>query len=100
MLLRNVDECTFIYNLDKRKSLSSLPRTSDMFNSLLANSNQNLVVPANGNTLATGISPANSSSQQSLNMQSTTPSFANGKDDMRGWLYKWTNVGYDRLFIQ
>lgn len=29
---------------------------------------------------------------QPLRMQSTTPSVANGKDEMRGWLYKWTNV--------
>jgi len=38
-----------------------------------------------------GIAPPPVQSQP-LHMQSTTPSVANGKDEMRGWLYKWTNV--------
>jgi hypothetical protein len=34
-------------------------------------------------------------------MQSTTPSVANGKDEMRGWLYKWTNVkSFSQIFIK
>lgn len=42
---------------------------------------------------ATGIVPPLQHSPQSpYMMQSTTPSVANGKDEMRGWLYKWTNV--------
>lgn len=42
--------------------------------------------------IGTGIVPPPIHSQQTQYMQSTTPSVANGKDEMRGWLYKWTNV--------
>jgi hypothetical protein len=43
-------------------------------------------------TMATGIVPTLGHGQQSQYMQSTTPSVANGKEEIRGWLYKWTNV--------
>ena len=47
--------------------------------------------PVNTNTIGSGIIPP-PVHYQPLHMQSTTPSVANGKDEMRGWLYKWTNV--------
>jgi len=63
----------------------------------------NPTATANLNTsVGTGILPAvNASQQQSLNMQSTTPSVANGRDEMRGWLYKWTNYlkGYQKRWF-
>lgn len=37
-------------------------------------------------------------SLQPLPMHSTTPSVANGKDEMRGWLYKWTNVKKKKIY--
>ena len=46
----------------------------------------------NVGTINSGIVPPPVYSQQPLRMQSTTPSVANGKDEIRGWLYKWTNV--------
>lgn len=42
--------------------------------------------------MGTGIVPPLMHYPQPQYMQSTTPSVANGKDEMRGWLYKWTNV--------
>ncbi|CAF0742755.1 unnamed protein product [Didymodactylos carnosus] len=47
-------------------------------------------------TTATGIL-----SQQQATMQSTAPATANGKDEMRGWLYKWTNYlkGYQKRWF-
>jgi hypothetical protein len=45
-----------------------------------------------------GIVPPPVHFQQPLHMQSTTPSVANGKDEMRGWLYKWTNVKKNNFF--
>lgn len=65
-----------------------------MSNPMLTSSTQNLNHPTNASAILTGIIPPPVHSQQPLNMQSTTPSVANGKDDMRGWLYKWTNVNY------
>jgi len=46
----------------------------------------------NPNLNTSGIMAPPVQSQQPFPMQSTTPSTANGKDEMRGWLYKWTNV--------
>ncbi|CAF0929436.1 unnamed protein product [Rotaria sordida] len=71
---------------------------SKMSNTFLSSSLQNL---ANANPVATGIVPPSGQFQQPLNMQSTTPSVANGKDDMRGWLYKWTNYlkGYQKRWF-
>jgi len=62
---------------------------------------QNLPNITNAGTMTSGIVPPPVRSQQPLHMQSTTPSVANGKDEMRGWLYKWTNVKkkYPNLFI-
>jgi hypothetical protein len=48
--------------------------------------------PLNTSSMGTGLAPPPPLSHQPLHMQSTTPSVANGKDEMRGWLYKWTNV--------
>jgi hypothetical protein len=42
--------------------------------------------------IGTGIVPPPMYSPPTQYMQSTTPSAANGKDEIRGWLYKWTNV--------
>ena len=42
--------------------------------------------------MGTGIVPPPMHFQQPQYMQSTTPSAANEKDEIRGWLYKWTNV--------
>jgi hypothetical protein len=50
--------------------------------------------PTNVSSIGTGIVPPPVSPQQLLHMQSTTPSVANGKDEIRGWLYKWTNVNF------
>jgi hypothetical protein len=47
--------------------------------------------PGSVNT-STNTVPTLGHTQQSLHMQSTTPSVVNGKDGMSGWLYKWTNV--------
>lgn len=52
---------------------------------------QNPKITVNSGTISSGIVPPPVQSQP-LNMQSTTPSVINGKDEMRGWLYKWTNV--------
>lgn len=51
--------------------------------------------------IGTGIVPPPIHSQQTQYMQSTTPSVANGKDEMRGWLYKWTNYlkGYQKRWF-
>jgi hypothetical protein len=48
--------------------------------------------PTNSTNIGTGIVHPTTHSHQPLHMQSTTPSVANGKDELRGWLYKWTNV--------
>jgi len=54
---------------------------------------QNPTSSTNVGSIGTGIvHPTTHHSHQPLHMQSTTPSVANGKDEMRGWLYKWTNV--------
>ena len=53
---------------------------------------QNTTSSSNLGAIGTGIVPPPMHSQQSQYMQSTTPSVANGKEEMRGWLYKWTNV--------
>jgi hypothetical protein len=53
---------------------------------------QNTASSSNLASIGTGIVPPPIYSQQPQYMQSTTPSVANGKDELRGWLYKWTNV--------
>jgi len=53
---------------------------------------QNTTSSLNLGAIGTGIVPPPMHAQQTQYMQSTTPSVANGKDEMRGWLYKWTNV--------
>jgi hypothetical protein len=53
---------------------------------------QNPANSTNVSAISSGIIPPPVQCQQPLHMQSTTPSVANGKDEMRGWLYKWTNV--------
>ena len=53
---------------------------------------QNTASSPNLSSMSTGIVPPPLLYQQAQFMQSTTPSVANGKGDMRGWLYKWTNV--------
>ncbi len=53
---------------------------------------QSTTSSTNLGAIGTGIVPPPMHSQQPQYMQSTTPSVANGKDEMRGWLYKWTNV--------
>ncbi len=53
---------------------------------------QSTTSSTNLGAIGTGIVTPSMHSQQSQYMQSTTPSVANGKDEMRGWLYKWTNV--------
>jgi hypothetical protein len=53
---------------------------------------QNPANSTNASAISSGIIPPPVQSQQPLHMQSTTPSVAIGKDEMRGWLYKWTNV--------
>ena len=72
--------------LDHSSGFSSSPGSS------LAASMQQPTNSATGSSMATGLTPPAGHSHSSLNMQSTTPSTANDKDEMRGWLYKWTNV--------
>lgn len=72
--------------LDQSSGFSSSP------GSLLATSMQHPTNSATGSSTATGLVAPTVHSHPSLNMQSTTPSTANDKDEMRGWLYKWTNV--------
>ncbi|CAF4690525.1 unnamed protein product [Rotaria sp. Silwood1] len=74
---------------------------SKMSNTGLSSSMQNLTHLTNAGAIGTGIVPPPVHFQQPLNMQSTTPSVANGKDDMRGWLYKWTNYlkGYQKRWF-
>ena len=55
--------------------------------------------PLNSGNVGSGIVLPPGVSQQPLHMQSTTPSVANGKDEMRGWLYKWTNVKIKENYI-
>ena len=58
--------------------------------------------PVNSTTVSavnSGIIPPPVQCQQPLHMQSTTPSVAIGKDEMRGWLYKWTNVKLEIMFF-
>ena len=52
---------------------------------------QNSANSTNVSAISSGIPPPPVRSQP-LHMQSTTPSVAPGKDEIRGWLYKWTNV--------
>jgi hypothetical protein len=75
-------------------TLVSSPRLSvDSINiSPKSNSMQSTASSSNLGVIGTGIVPPPMHSQQPQYMQSTTPSVANGKDEMRGWLYKWTNV--------
>jgi hypothetical protein len=55
--------------------------------------------PLNSSNVGSGIVLPPAVAQQPLHMQSTTPSVANGKDEMRGWLYKWTNVKIKENYI-
>lgn len=73
-----------------RLSIDSRTHPSTSFYSM-----QTTTSSSNLGATGTGIVPPPMHSQQS--MQSTTPSIANGKDEMRGWLYKWTNVNLHRL---
>ncbi|UJR15925.1 hypothetical protein I4U23_002845 [Adineta vaga] len=61
---------------------------------------QNTTSSPNLSTMGTGIVTPPMQSQ-SQHMQSTTPSVANGKDEIRGWLYKWTNYlkGYQKRWF-
>ena len=59
---------------------------------------QSTTSSSNLGAIGTGIVPPPMHSQQSQYMQSTTPSVANGRDEMRGWLYKWTNVNIFLFF--
>lgn len=65
---------------------------------ILTTSMQN---PTNSNLNTSGIMAPPVQSLQPFPMQSTTPSVANGKDEMRGWLYKWTNYlkGYQKRWF-
>jgi hypothetical protein len=75
------------------KSLTSPRLSVDSRNpSAILNSMQSTTSSSSLGAIGTGIVPPPMHSQQSQYMQSTTPSVANGKDEMRGWLYKWTNV--------
>jgi hypothetical protein len=60
---------------------------------------QSTTSSSNLGAIGTGIVPPPMYSQQPQYMQSTTPAVANGKDEMRGWLYKWTNVKTKNLFF-
>lgn len=60
---------------------------------------QNTASSPNLSAIGTGIVPPPMQSPQQQYMQSTTPSAANGKDEFRGWLYKWTNVTRQRLSL-
>ena len=53
---------------------------------------QNTTSSSGLSSMSTGIVPPPMLYQQVQSMQSTTPFVANGRGDMRGWLYKWTNV--------
>ncbi|CAF2975068.1 unnamed protein product [Rotaria socialis] len=79
----------------------SVSSDSKQANTMLSTSMQNLNHSTNATTIGTGIAPPPVNFQQPLHMQSTTPSVANGKDDMRGWLYKWTNYlkGYQKRWF-
>ena len=67
--------------------------TFSSYHSLTSSTMQSSTNSTNIAAMATGIvPPPMHSPQSSYMMQSTTPSVANGKDEMRGWLYKWTNV--------
>ncbi|CAM4906823.1 unnamed protein product [Rotaria socialis] len=74
-------------------SLNSTARSTTM---------QNTPSSSNLGAMGTGIVPPPPMHYQlSQYMQSTTPSVANGKDEMRGWLYKWTNYlkGYQKRWF-
>jgi hypothetical protein len=85
-----LDRVYFIFQIVNQLTLSS-PHGSTA-------SMQNLPPSTNTGTVSSGIVPPPVPSQQPLHMQSTTPSVANGKDEMRGWLYKWTNVKKKSFF--
>ncbi|CAF0817646.1 unnamed protein product [Rotaria sordida] len=70
----------------------------------ISNTMQNTASSSNLGAIGTGIVPPPmhyQQQQQPQYMQSTTPSVANGKDEMRGWLYKWTNYlkGYQKRWF-
>jgi hypothetical protein len=75
--------------------------TDNQSNPLITTSMQNPANSTNVSAISSGIIPPPVQCQQPLHMQSTTPSVANGKDEMRGWLYKWTNYlkGYQKRWF-
>jgi hypothetical protein len=75
-------------------TLISSPRssTASTNNSTIFYTMQSTASSSSLGTIGTGIVPPPMNSHQPQYMQSTTPSVPNGKDEMRGWLYKWTNV--------
>lgn len=77
------------YNTSPRLSIDCPNRPAS---SSISYSMQNTTSSSNLGAMGTGILPPPMLPQQSQSMQSTTPAIANGKDEMRGWLYKWTNV--------
>ncbi|CAF1015690.1 unnamed protein product [Adineta steineri] len=83
-----------------RGQYSNPPNLSPLKNAPVS-SMQNLTNTANVNSIGTGIVQPTALTQRPLHMQSTTPSAANGKDEMRGWLYKWTNYlkGYQKRWF-
>ncbi|CAF1515818.1 unnamed protein product, partial [Adineta steineri] len=78
------------------QSVSSTPTNSAIFKTM-----QNTASSSNLSTIGTGIVPPAMHTQQSQYMQSTTPLAVNGKDEIRGWLYKWTNYlkGYQKRWF-
>ncbi|CAF0862198.1 unnamed protein product [Adineta steineri] len=78
------------------QSVSSTPTNLAIFKTM-----QNTASSSNLSTIGTGIVPPAMHTQQSQYMQSTTPLAVNGKDEIRGWLYKWTNYlkGYQKRWF-
>lgn len=69
------------------------PSISSSFHSVQSHPMQSSASASSFATIGAGIvSPSAHLPHSPHLMQSTTPSVANGKDEMRGWLYKWTNV--------
>jgi hypothetical protein len=79
-------ETIHLFQID---NLSVLLKTND---SAISNKMHNTVSSPSLSAIGTGIVPLPMHSPQPQYMQSITSSAANGKDEIRGWLYKWTNV--------
>jgi hypothetical protein len=90
-------------NVSSTNKLISSPRLSvdSTDKSAKSSTMQSTTSSSNLGAIGTGIVPPPMYSQQPQYMQSTTPSVANGKDEMRGWLYKWTNYlkGYQKRWF-